>query len=245
MRDEVQESRPNRERRPLRCAGIDQCAGRAVVTVAFAAAVVAGVLLLLYVHHVRSVAPPAPAVEETAPPVFGKAQFGMTLEEMRTLYPEMEDLTKSLGAAVAEGRFIARRVLWKQKLPGLPEPTDIELRFWKNQLWVVIVYFGSNDLDTVVKVLTERYGPPQGDPGSPVWSGAKSTVIFAAKARWYSVHDNAISKDAQAVFMEDLKRSIEQRAAARRGRAAAEGEHVAATAGPLLATPAAPVTPGQ
>jgi hypothetical protein len=245
MRDEAQGLQPNRRRYPLGCAGINPCAGRAVVTVALVAAVAVGALVLLYVRHTRSVSPPVPAVEETEPPVFGKARFGMTLEEMKALYPEMEDLTKSLGAAVAEGRFIARRVLWKQKLPGLPEATDIELRFWKNQLWVVIVYFGSNDLDTVVKALTERYGPPEGDPASPVWSGAKTTVILAAKARWYSVHDNAISKDAQAVFIEDLKRSIEQRAASRRGRAAAGGEPAAATAGPLLATPAVSVTPGQ
>jgi hypothetical protein len=211
--------------------------------VSLVAAAVAGVLLILYAYYVRSVSPPAPAVE-TEPTVFGKARFGMALEQMKALYPEMEDLKKSLGAAVAEGQFIARRVLWKQKLPGLPEPTDVELRFWKNQLWVVITYFGANDLDTVLKTLTERYGPPQGDPGTPVWTGAKSTVIVAAKARWYSVHDNAISKEAQTIFIEDLKRSLERRAAARRGTAA-EGEHGVATAGPVLATPAATVMAGQ
>jgi hypothetical protein len=246
MRDEPRELGLNRRRHAgERGAGIDPCAGRAVIAVAFVVAVVAGVLVLLYVRHVRSVSPPAPAAGETGSPVFGKARFGMTVEEMKALYPQMEDLNKSLGAAVAEGRFITRRVLWQQQLPGLPDPTDIELRFWKNQLWVVIVYFGNNDLDTIMKMLTERYGPPQGDPGSPVWSGPTSTVIVAAKARWYSAYDNVISKDAQAVFMEDLKRSLERRAAARRGRTSEGGEHLAATAGPPSVTPAATVTAGQ
>jgi hypothetical protein len=246
MGDEPRELEPNRGcLTGGRCAGIDPSAGRALVAVALLIAVAAGVLVFLYMRHVRSVSPPAPAAEETGSPVFGKARFGMTVEDMKALYPQMEELNKSLGAAVAEGRFITRRVLWHQQLPGLPDPTDIELRFWKNQLWVVIVYFGNNDLNTVVKMLTDRYGPPQGDPGSPVWSGPTWTAILAAKARWYSVYDNAISKEAQAVFMEDLKSSLERRAAARRGRANEGGEHVPASTAPLSVTPPATVTAGQ
>jgi hypothetical protein len=243
MRHEPKELQPNRERCPLRRNGAHRSAGRVAVTLLLTAAVMVGGLFLLYVYVFRPVSPPASPVE-TEPPVFGKARFGMTLEEMKALYPEMEELKKGLGATVIEGRFIARQVLWKQKLPGLPEPTDIELRFWKNQLWVVIVYFGANDLDTVMKVLSERYGPPPGDPATPVWSGAKSTVILAAKARWYSMHDNAISKEAAAVVIEDLKRSLGQRAAAGR-RTTGEGDQAVATAGSVLATPAATVTAGK
>jgi hypothetical protein len=243
MRHEPQALQPNRGRCPSRRNGAHRSAGRAAVTLLLTAVAVAGGLFLLYAYAFRPAPPPAPPAE-TEPPVFGKARFGMTLEEMKALYPEMEELKKGLGATVIEGQFITRQVLWKQKLPGLPEPTDIELRFWKNQLWVVIVYFGANDLDTVMKVLSERYGPPPGDPATPVWSGAKSTVILAAKVKWYSVHDNAISKDAAAVVLEDLKRSLEQRAAARR-RTAGEGDQAVATAGSVLPTPAATVTAGQ
>lgn len=207
-RQEGGEARPPRSDRAVR-----RPSRRMVVGVMVAVAAVGALL-----HYLRSSSPPSPRrVAETEPAGFGKARFGVSPEEVKILYPQLEELKKGLGAVVVEGPLITRWVLWKQELPGLPQPTDVELRFWKNQLWVVIVYFGANDLDTVVKALTERYGPPRGKPASAVWQRARSTIIVAGKAKWYSVQDNAISREAQAVFIEDFKRSMEQRGLSRHG----------------------------
>lgn len=180
--------------------------------------VVLGVGLLVYLraYHGAPSAPGPAAPATNEPTGFGKARFGMSVEEVRALYPEMEATKQRLGAPVVEGPLISRHVLWKQNVPGLNQPADVELRFWKNQLWVVIVYFGANDLDSVLRALTDQYGAPnKGDPRAPVWSGARSTIIVSAKAKWYSMHDNAISKDAQNALIEDLRRTMEQRRAGR------------------------------
>jgi len=184
---------------------------------------------------------PAGAMENE-PTGFGKARFGMTVAQVSEIYPQMEKLTKSLGAAVVEGPLIERRVLWKEEISGLSKPVNVELRFWKDQLWVVIVYFGENDLETVVRLLTERHGPPSGKPANAIWEGKKSTIMIAGKARWYSIQDNAISKEAQAVFMEDFKRAMERRRARRQGMAV-EARPSPTSPVPTSGSPVAAATP--
>jgi len=172
-------------------------------------------------YYLRTAPNVVPARTEKEPTGFANARFGASVEEVKNLYPRLEPLTKSLGSAVVEGPLVTRWVLWQQKTPGLPHPTNVELRFWKGRLWVVIIYFGENSLQTVIDSLTARYGPPRGNALSAVWTGAKSTVIVAGRAKWYSIHDNVISKEAQTAFIEDLRRNMRERTMRGQGRSEA------------------------
>jgi len=191
-----------------------------------------GALFILSTLFVLACSSDGGAAEKDEPADFGKARFGMTAEEVRELYPDMEILKRNLGASSVGGPFVQRFVLAKHEVPGVRTPTSVEFRFWKDHLWVVIVYFRSGDLDTVTKALTERYGPFKGKPENAVWSREKTTVMVAGKAKWYSLHDNAISEEAQAAVMEDVKRSMERRKAQFRELMARAGHSAATTPTP-------------
>lgn len=151
----------------------------------------------------------SPALGAGEPPTaFGKARFGMSAQQVRELHPALETLDKMLGAAVVKGPNITRYVLWKQEIPNLPHPADVEFRFWDDKLWIILVYFGENQVEAVQKAVREQYGPP--DQGDHVWRSEEVTVFIAAKNKWYSVQSNAISAEAQKVFMEDVKRAMEK-----------------------------------
>ncbi len=160
---------------------------------------------------------------------FGKAKFGTPIAEMKKLFPQMKDLTESLGSPVVGGPYITRYVLRKEKVEGLEKPADVELRFWKDKFWLYIVYLGENSEDAAVALLTKAHGSPGPDPKFPVWAGDKSTIVFERGQGRYAVNDTGLSKEAQAWFMEML-----------RSRAGAAAPPAAVAPPAAAAKPAAP-----
>jgi hypothetical protein len=138
---------------------------------------------------------------------FGTAKLGSSVEAVKKLYPAMEPIpgATNLGSQPFSSEYLARYVLRGVEVPELKRPSDVELRFWKDRLWLYIVYYGAENDAAAVAALTKRLGPPNGtNPQKPGWTGEKSTVFVETSLHWYSVSDNTISKDAQAWFIENL-----------------------------------------
>ena len=149
--------------------------------------------------------PAAAAAEVKEPTGYEKLPFGASIEDAEKAFPDLEKLgqDKSLGAAVVGGPHIARFALRKQKIEGIPEPVNVELRFWKGKFWLYIVYFHKGETEAVVAHLKKTYGEQTGpDPGFPVWNLEKATILVETKSDRYTVNDQALSKEAQAWFVE-------------------------------------------
>jgi hypothetical protein len=149
------------------------------------------------------------AAETTSPTGFEKATFGMPLEEVKKLYPDMRELSfsENLGAVPVGGPYIARYVLRQQKVEGLTKPADVELRFWKGKLWLYIVYLGENTPESAVEALTKRYGPITGkDPRYPIWNTPKTTILVELSDKRYTVNDEPLSLQAREWFIELLRK---------------------------------------
>jgi hypothetical protein len=139
---------------------------------------------------------------------FEKLRFGQTVVEVQALYPKMRLLEgEQLGAAVAFSPYIQR---WSQpgiKLAGLANEVSLELRFWKERLWVVIAYYGANTAEDITSFLTKRHGAPTSTQPDASWNGKEVVIITSPQERWFSYNDLTLSAEVQAVFMEDLQRS--------------------------------------
>jgi hypothetical protein len=172
----------------------------------------------------------------------GKAKFGQSVDEVKKIYPKMEQLRPEqvLGAQTIMADDLVRYVVRDTSAPALKTPGDVELRFWKGKLWAFIVYYKANDPKQVEAAISEQLGPNTGKaPGSPYWKGTTMTAMMDTKLKWYSLTDDAISKDAQAWFIEKVRSQkgvnvIEQTPAAAPAAAATP-----AAAAPAAATPAA------
>jgi hypothetical protein len=153
---------------------------------------------------------PMIAAAETASPTgFEKATFGMPLEDVKKLYPDMRELSfaENLGAVPVGGPYIERYVLRQQKVEGLTKPADIELRFWKGKFWLFIVYLGENTPESAVESLTKRYGPVTGnDPRYPIWNTPKTTILVELSDKRYTVNDEPLSLEAREWFVELLRK---------------------------------------
>ncbi|MGH7788128.1 MAG: hypothetical protein ACRERC_14745 [Candidatus Binatia bacterium] len=148
----------------------------------------------------------AGAFEE--PRGFGKATFGMPADEVRKLLPQAVPLSpgEQLGASAISGPDISRMVLRNYTVEGLPKPTTVELRFWKHQLWGVIVYFGDNTDAEVTALLDKQFGPSDStDPKQLLWIGATTQTTATFRQRWYGSNDQKLSKEAQIWFMNAIK----------------------------------------
>jgi len=148
----------------------------------------------------------ARAFEE--PRGFGKATFGMPEAEVLKLYPDAVPLQpgQTLGASAVAGPDISRVVLKNHKVEGLAKPTTVELRFWKKQLWGVIVYFGDNSDAEVVALLEKQFGKSENpDPKQMLWVGTATQTTASLRQRWYGSNDQKLSKEAQTWFMNALK----------------------------------------
>lgn len=148
--------------------------------------------------------PPAPRTAEL-PDGFGKATFGMSVEQVRRSYPGMKPAVPGTGAAYFNSPNLTRYTVAPAKVPGLPAPANVEFRFWKNKLWVVIVYYGGNPFSDIAEDFYRRYGKSTSEGLAPTWVGPKTTILTAPDEMWYSVADNRITKDAQAALVEALQ----------------------------------------
>jgi len=196
---------------------------------------VAALVLLVGGPALQAQVTPPPTPERDGPAGIGKAKLGASVEEVKKAYPKIESFDGSLCAAVVRSPFIQRFVLRQEKLAGLPKPVDVELRFWKDKLWVAIVCYGDVPEAKVMEALRKQHGEPT--PGGTLWPGRKSTLMISGRQRWYSVFDNALSEEAARLFMEDFKRLRP------RGGPAAEPTAAAERASSPGATPPAATPP--
>ena len=135
----------------------------------------------------------------------------MSVDDLRRHYPEMEELgDQNLGALPIGGPHISRYVARDQQQPGLAKPSDLEFRFWKDKLWIIIVYFGENDADAVMATLREQLGSPTGDDKQhPRWDGEKTEVTVSPAQGWYGIADKAASKEAREWLITALTESLQ------------------------------------
>jgi hypothetical protein len=152
----------------------------------------------------------APRAAGAAPPPpmdtlkgYGPAPFGTRWEKAQHLFPKAEVLPdgKNLGAPSVGGPFVHRLLLTDQHVEGLPKPVDVELRFWKKNLWVVQVYWRENSDQDVLAALTKRLGPNQGaSPENLLWMTDTVQVTGSTKHHTYGSADLRLSADAQQWF---------------------------------------------
>jgi hypothetical protein len=137
-----------------------------------------------------------------------KLRFGMSPEDVRKQYPGVDVQTldrENLGAAPINGPNVVRLEVPNQQIKGLKSPVPLELRFWKNRLWVIIVYFRENGAEDVLANLKTTYGDPHLTTRDPYWSGEKVSLMTAMQERWYALTDNALSKEVQEDFIAGLR----------------------------------------
>ena len=133
------------------------------------------------------------------------AKLGSSSAEVRKVFPKMEPTNENLGAQPFGSEFLTRYAIKNAKIPETGKPGTVELRFWKDKLWAIIVYYGDGNGPKVIEVLTKRLGPPNGtNPQKPSWQGEKSLAFVEQEHGWYSLTDNELSKEAQAWFFAQL-----------------------------------------
>jgi hypothetical protein len=134
---------------------------------------------------------------------------------------------EKLAAAAVYTPNIRRFVVSGQKLAGSEVPVTVELRFWKDELWIYLTYFEAADKARVLAWLEKQYGPPDHSRDErPLWAGDRILILGELVRGWFTVQDETISRKAQTWFAE----------AAAAGHA---GKHM-----PLKATPPATATGG-
>ena len=136
---------------------------------------------------------------------FGAAKFKMSPAEVQKIFPKMEPLEKALAAPVVGGDYVKRFLLPKVAVPGLEKPADIELRFWADRLWVVLVYFEGNDTDAVIAALQKQIGSEGGsDKNFVTWVGDASTTVLTRRGQYYSFSDNELGAEARAAIFKGI-----------------------------------------
>jgi hypothetical protein len=171
-------------------------------------------------------APPTPRV----PDGVAAAKFGMTVEQARQRYPDLAPAPVMIGAAYVISPDLSRYVVPKIELPGLPGDSSLELRFWKKQLWSIIVYYGSTPFPTVLDYLRREYGPTAATTGDPTWTLGKVAIVTSPGQMWYSLEDSEVSKEVRSAWLAALQELQKRK--------------VSPTKAPAPAAQGTPVTPG-
>lgn len=139
------------------------------------------------------------------PTGFGEAKFKMSPAEVQKIFPKMEPLEEALAAPVVGGEYVKRFILRKSAVPGLVKPADVELRFWADRLWVVLVYFEGNEADVVIAALRKQIGSEGGsDKNFVTWVGDTSTTVLTRKGQYYSFSDNELGAEARAAIFKGI-----------------------------------------
>jgi hypothetical protein len=170
-------------------------------------------LLCILLSGAAVAAEPAATPARQAPEGYGKAKFGMPLEQVRQLYPALAPAPAVTAAAYFRSPNLKRFWLAGVTVRGLKSPCDLELRFWKNQLWSVITFYGANPFPDVVQNLEREYGPPTIKSSDPTWVFGTATLITSPGQQWYSVDGAEVGKDVQREFMEAVRQHEAKKAA--------------------------------
>lgn len=139
---------------------------------------------------------------------YGPAPFGTRRDKAQALFPTAEVLAdgRNMGAPSVGGPFVHRLYLTDQHVEGLPKPVNVELRFWKKNLWVVQVYWRDNSDADVLAALSKRLGPNQESDGNNLlWITDTVQVTGSTRLRTYGAADLGLSADAQKWFKQMMR----------------------------------------
>jgi hypothetical protein len=126
--------------------------------------------------------------------------MGMSSAQVREILPDMK--TAEGGEEPLTSRARAERyiITTGQAFDGL-QGCRLELRFFDDRLWVILVNYKDNPTEEVERILKERYGEPTHQYGNVArWSGSGLEVILERKAKWFSFADEAVAEEAAKAF---------------------------------------------
>ncbi len=151
-------------------------------------------------------AAPSPSIADLKG--FAEIEFGDSLEVAKKKHPEMRPVSTTdtrLNAAAIQSPHLVREVIGDYKLGNVPTPVQVELRFWRDQLWAVVVYYDRGESEAVLKYLDETYGPrTSGTPQRPIWSDDRVQLQVVTTGGWYGATSKSISEDARSWFFKKL-----------------------------------------
>lgn len=136
----------------------------------------------------------APAVRQG----WGREQLGMTLDALRQLYDDAQRAAK-LQAPFDHPRF-ERWLRLGVRETDLPEPVDVEYRFWDGKLWMVLVYTGANPVVAVRQTLERRFGPPTDSGAVPAWIWPDRKLVTHLDQKWFALIHRPTDREARAVL---------------------------------------------
>lgn len=130
-----------------------------------------------------------------APTGFGPVRFGMKEAEARQALPDLE-VAPALPGPLAHAD-LRRLVRMAEKVPGLQEKVDLELRFWKGRLWAIYVYASRNSPETLRGYLEKEFGAPSAAGDDPVWVWPEVSIVGHPRQGWFSLSDKELGREAQ------------------------------------------------
>ena len=139
-----------------------------------------------------------PAAAPAVPSGWGREQLGMSLAELRRLYPDAR-LGTPLTAPFDDPR-VQRWLRFAVEESDLPQPVDIEYRLWDEKLWMVLVYTGVNPSAAVRRALERRFGPPTDRGATPTWLWPDRKLVTHLDQRWFALVHRATDREARAAL---------------------------------------------
>ena len=151
---------------------------------------------------------------QNEPNGFGKAKLGMTVEDVKKVFPNMKQLGNPTPETAA---LLAVFALENQSVYGL-KPCTVSLQFDPQRLYEVMFQCG-NDVK-VPDTLKKRFGEPtQAAPNAVFWIGKTTTVSFNPKSRSFAFFDRSLNE----AFQGRLSKYVIEHQAGRPGQANQSG----------------------
>jgi hypothetical protein len=170
-------------------------------------AVGAAIALLVLLYGPRIV----PAWED--PGGWDQAQFGMTVEQLREAYPELQGSEPKEPAVVGEVRLNTARLWLENQQFGRLHPCKVDFRFVRGQLLEVTFSCPGSTPDEVRAVLEERYGPPGTvHEKGLVWTGSRTRISMHPRSGYFNFSDH---KRGESLLQMLLQEAMKKRAPAK------------------------------
>jgi hypothetical protein len=177
------------------------------------------------------------------PPVWEQVRWGMTVEELQTLYPDIAPFVASGAKMSQEPEKVLGMEMSVYELRdrsfGPIDGCRLRIPFIDERLWQIQFKCKGADPDEIRRVLTNRYGFPQpGSAGHLVWKLERTHIGFNPRSGQFSLSDRRQSQNLSLGAFGAL-----MRARARAGQDRPEessGTPEAPEAGPDEALPSEP-----
>ena len=179
----------------------------------------------ILVYAIAAAAASAAATETMKAPEptgFGKAKFGMSVAEVRKLYPQLHP-SKATEEAVKKGDQVLLIFELENQSVGSLKPCGAQLRFFKGELYEV--QFRCPDRAKVAPYLQKTYGlPTKTTENAAFWMGKHSAVSLAPRSGAFGFSDLKRAQAMQSMLWASLQ----------------QPQATAGATPPAAATPAAP-----